>query len=194
MMDRIQPYGYVCHGCKVAGRYIEHCPTNDDPNYDFRRVKPTTASSKASASSSSSSFGDNMIPLGFYWPLCKKVMKDAALTKKIVAADILPSMTLRDTINRNLNQSGSRNSDNGGASFSIQDTASKADQKTEIIVPPQHTSEKVKQPTPKGSVPACGKRRATEEGNFGCDGTEKEEEGLHGPKLPTVANLPICWS
>ncbi|WRX13010.1 SKP1 component [Theobroma cacao] len=114
--------------------------------------------------------------------------------RKIVAADILPSMTLRDTINRNLNQSGSRNSDNGGASFSIQDTASKADQKTEIIVPPQHTSEKVKQPTPKGSVPACGKRRATEEGNFGCDGTEKEEEGLHGAKLPTVANLPICWS
>ncbi|XP_007022151.2 PREDICTED: uncharacterized RING finger protein P8B7.15c [Theobroma cacao] len=177
---RIPPQGYVCHRCKMAGHYIQHCPTNGNPNYDFKRVKPTTANSKASASSSGSSFGDNMIPLELRCLLCKKVMKDAALTKccfrsfcdrcirdhivsksacvcqrKIVAGDILPNATLRDTINRILYQSGNRNSYNGGTSFSIQESASaasKADQQTQMIVPPQHTSDKVKEPTSKGSV------------------------------------------
>lgn len=154
----IPPLGYVCHRCKVSGHYIQHCPTNGDPNFDFKRVKPTTWISKASASNStgygismasastscssgitmesvststsSGSVGQNTPP-ELYCPLCKEVMKDAALTKccfasfyskcirdhivsnsicvcqrKIVADDVLPNMTLRDTITRimNLNQ------------------------------------------------------------------------------------------
>ncbi|XVE52944.1 hypothetical protein DITRI_Ditri02bG0164800 [Diplodiscus trichospermus] len=165
---RSPPEGYVCHRCKVAGHYIQHCPTNGDPSFDFKRVKPTTWISKASASTStitseismssastSSSSGISKasaststgsavenIPPELYCPLCKRVMKDAALAKccfasfcdkcikdrmvsksvcvcrrKIVADDILPNMTLRVTINRilNLNQCGDTASDNSGS-------------------------------------------------------------------------------
>ena len=161
---QVPPQGYVCHRCKVAGHYIQHCPTNGDPNFDFKRVHPTTWISEASASTSSrsgisktsastssssgistvsastssGSVGEN-IPTELYCPLCKEVMKDAALTKccfasfcdkcirdrivsksvcvcqrHIVADDIVPNMTLRDTINRilNLNQCGDTTSDN----------------------------------------------------------------------------------
>ncbi|KAG9454234.1 hypothetical protein H6P81_007138 [Aristolochia fimbriata] len=34
------PQGYICHRCKVPGHFIQHCPTNGDPNYDIKRVKP----------------------------------------------------------------------------------------------------------------------------------------------------------
>ncbi|XVF79279.1 hypothetical protein PTKIN_Ptkin14bG0208900 [Pterospermum kingtungense] len=97
----------------------------------------------ASASTSSGSVREN-IPPELYCPLCKQVMKDAALTKccfasfcvecirshifsksicvcqrKIVADDILPNMTLRDTITRilnlNQNQCGDTSSANGGS-------------------------------------------------------------------------------
>ncbi|XWS10231.1 hypothetical protein CRYUN_Cryun39dG0057600 [Craigia yunnanensis] len=151
---QLPPQGYVCHRCKVAGHYIQHCPTNGDPNFDFKRIKPATwisqasastssssGISKASASTSSGSVGEN-IPSELYCPLCKKVMKDAALTKccfasfcdkcirdcivsksvcvcqrQIVADDIVPNMTLRDTINRilNLNQCGDTTFDNNGS-------------------------------------------------------------------------------
>lgn len=36
------PEGYICHRCNVPGHFIQHCPTNGDPNYDMRRVRPPT--------------------------------------------------------------------------------------------------------------------------------------------------------
>ncbi|XWS10790.1 hypothetical protein CRYUN_Cryun38cG0027800 [Craigia yunnanensis] len=162
---QIPSQGYVCRRCKVAGHYIQNCPTNGDPNFDFKRstigiskafastssssgISKSSAStfsssgiSKASASTSSGSVGEN-IPPELHCPLCKKVMKDAAMTKccfasfcdkcirdrsfsesvcvcqrKIVADDIIPNITLRVTINRilNLNQCGDTNSANTGS-------------------------------------------------------------------------------
>ncbi|XVF79278.1 hypothetical protein PTKIN_Ptkin14bG0208800 [Pterospermum kingtungense] len=166
---KVPPQGYVCHRCKVAGHYIQHCPTNGDPNFDFKRVKSDktliskdSASSStgsgiskaasgssscssvitiASASTSSGSVGEN-IPPELYCPLCKQVLKDAALTKccfasfcvecirghivsksvcvcqrKIMADDVLPNMTLRGTITRilKLNRHGDTSSVNAGS-------------------------------------------------------------------------------
>ncbi|CAK9212093.1 unnamed protein product [Sphagnum troendelagicum] len=34
------PQGYVCHRCGQPGHFIQHCPTNGDPTYDMRRMKP----------------------------------------------------------------------------------------------------------------------------------------------------------
>lgn len=72
MQQKTPPPGYVCHRCKVPGMYlknasiflckivgsntnvlrilafpcsghfIQHCPTNGDPNFDLKRVKPPT--------------------------------------------------------------------------------------------------------------------------------------------------------
>lgn len=36
------PPGYICHRCDRAGHFIRFCPTNDDPNFNFRRIKPAT--------------------------------------------------------------------------------------------------------------------------------------------------------
>ncbi|GJN07950.1 hypothetical protein PR202_ga25827 [Eleusine coracana subsp. coracana] len=33
------PAGYVCHRCRVPGHFIQHCPTNGDPNFDFGKKK-----------------------------------------------------------------------------------------------------------------------------------------------------------
>ncbi|PKI41547.1 hypothetical protein CRG98_038058 [Punica granatum] len=41
------PKGYVCHRCNVSGHFIQHCPTNGDPNYDIKRVKPPTGIPKS---------------------------------------------------------------------------------------------------------------------------------------------------
>ncbi|KAL6008126.1 hypothetical protein ACLOJK_033632 [Asimina triloba] len=41
------PPGYTCHRCKVPGHFIQHCPTNGDPNYDIKRVKPPTGIPKS---------------------------------------------------------------------------------------------------------------------------------------------------
>ncbi|KAG6534584.1 hypothetical protein ZIOFF_008487 [Zingiber officinale] len=44
---RTPPVGYVCHRCKVPGHVIQHFPTNGDPNYDIKRVKPPTGIPKS---------------------------------------------------------------------------------------------------------------------------------------------------
>ena len=38
---------YVYYRCKVASHFIQHCPTNGDPNYDFKRMKPPTVIPKS---------------------------------------------------------------------------------------------------------------------------------------------------
>ncbi|KAL4339322.1 hypothetical protein GQ457_08G026410 [Hibiscus cannabinus] len=173
------PQGYVCHRCKVPGHFIQHCPTNGDPNYDIKRVKPPTGIPKSMLMAtpdgsyalpsgavavlkpneaafekeieglpSTRSVGD--LPPEFHCPLCKEVMKDAVLTSKccftsfcdkcirdhiisklvcicgasnILADDLLPNKTLRDTINRIL-ESGNSSADNAGSTFQVQDMES----------------------------------------------------------------------
>ncbi|KAF2304176.1 hypothetical protein GH714_028329 [Hevea brasiliensis] len=39
--------GYICHRCKVPGHFIQYCPTNGDPNYNFKRVRPPTGIPKS---------------------------------------------------------------------------------------------------------------------------------------------------
>ncbi|KAM3319954.1 E3 ubiquitin ligase PQT3-like [Capsicum chacoense] len=98
---RRPPSGYVCHRCNVPGHYIQHCPTNGDPNYDIKKVKlPTKSmwmatpsgsvgisesnveglSSSTSSSSIKSSFRD--IPPELHCPLCKGLMKDSVIASK----------------------------------------------------------------------------------------------------------------
>ncbi|GKC94597.1 hypothetical protein Tco_1160039, partial [Tanacetum coccineum] len=36
------PKGYVCHRFKILGHFIQHCPTNVDPNFNIKRVIPPT--------------------------------------------------------------------------------------------------------------------------------------------------------
>ncbi|KAK1320815.1 hypothetical protein QJS10_CPA03g00608 [Acorus calamus] len=41
------PHGYICYRCNIPGHFIQHCPTNGDPNYDMKRVKPPTGITKS---------------------------------------------------------------------------------------------------------------------------------------------------
>eukprot|EP00257_Ricinus_communis_P027099 XP_025014513.1 E3 ubiquitin ligase PQT3-like [Ricinus communis] len=88
------PEGYFCRRCHVPGHFIQHCPTNSYPNYDFKRKKTAFAAaflqqneaafdkqfecltSKRSQGSSSD------VPPELLCTLCKQVMKDASLTSK----------------------------------------------------------------------------------------------------------------
>ncbi|QHO33394.1 hypothetical protein S83_027731 [Arachis hypogaea] len=174
------PQGYVCHRCKVPGHFIQHCPTNGDPNYDIKRVKQPTGIPRSmlmvnpqgsyalpngsvavlkpneaafekeieGLPSTTRSVGD--LPPELHCPLCNDVMKDAVLTSKccfksfcdkcirdyiisksmcicgatnILADDLLPNKTLRDTINRIL-ESGSSSAENSGSTFRVQDMES----------------------------------------------------------------------
>ncbi|GFS42266.1 DWNN domain, a CCHC-type zinc finger [Actinidia rufa] len=192
------PQGYVCHRCKVPGmcmflacHFIQHCPTNGDPNYDVKRFKPPTGIPKSMLMAnpdgsyalptgavavlkpneaafekeieglpSIRSVGD--LPPELHCPLCKEVMKDAVLTSKccftsfcdkcirdhiisksmcvcgatnILADDLLPNKTLRDTINRIL-ESNNSSAENAGSAFQVQDMESKIPQpKMEPKVP-----------------------------------------------------------
>ncbi|KAJ4968229.1 hypothetical protein NE237_014930 [Protea cynaroides] len=173
------PVGYICHRCKVPGHFIQHCPTNGDPNYDIKRVKPPTGIPKSMLMTTPD--GSYALPSGavavlkpneaafekeieglpstrsmselppeLRCPLCKEVMKDAVLTSKccfksfcdkcirdhiisksvcicgatnILADDLLPNKTLRDTINRIL-ESNNSSADNAGSMLLIQDMES----------------------------------------------------------------------
>ncbi|GLU05558.1 hypothetical protein SLE2022_226550 [Rubroshorea leprosula] len=179
MERKTPPQGYVCHRCKVPGHFIQHCPTNGDPNYDIKRVKPPTGIPKSMLMANpdgsyalpsgavavlkpneaafekeieglptTRSVGD--LPPELHCPLCKEVMKDAVLTSKccftsfcdkcirdyiisksvcvcgatnILADDLLPNKTLRDTINRIL-ESGNSSAENAGSTFQVQDMES----------------------------------------------------------------------
>ncbi|KAG5248863.1 E3 ubiquitin ligase [Salix suchowensis] len=173
------PQGYICHRCKIPGHFIQHCPTNGDPNYDIKRVKPPTGIPKSMLMAtpdgsyalpsgavavlkpneaafereieglpSTRPVGD--LPPELHCPLCKEVMKDAVLTSKccfmsfcdkcirdyiiskskcvcgvsnVLADDLLPNKTLRDTINRIL-ESGNSSAENVGSAFQVQDMES----------------------------------------------------------------------
>ncbi|KAK9068024.1 hypothetical protein SSX86_012135 [Deinandra increscens subsp. villosa] len=173
------PPGYVCHRCKTPGHFIQHCPTNGDPNFDVRRVKPPTGIPKSMLMAtpdgsyalpsgavavlkpneaafdkeiegmpSTRTVGD--LPPELHCPLCKQVMKDAVLTSKccfksfcdkcirdhiidksvcicgatnVLADDLLPNKTLRDTINRIL-ESNNSSAENGGSAYHVQDMES----------------------------------------------------------------------
>ncbi|KAH9330683.1 hypothetical protein KI387_002791, partial [Taxus chinensis] len=179
MERKTPPQGYVCHRCKIPGHFIQHCPTNGDPNFDIKRVKPPTGIPKSMLVAnpdgsyalpsgavavlrpneaafdkeveglpSSRSVGD--LPPELHCPLCKEVMKDAVLTSKccfksycdkcirdhilskskcvcgatnILADDLLPNMTLRDTINRILETTTS-SAENAGSWLQAQDMES----------------------------------------------------------------------
>ncbi|KAI3971855.1 hypothetical protein MKX01_035668 [Papaver californicum] len=44
---RTPPEGYTCHRCQVPGHYIQHCPTNGDPDYDVKKLRPPTGIPKS---------------------------------------------------------------------------------------------------------------------------------------------------
>ncbi|KAL8263750.1 hypothetical protein R6Q59_021880 [Mikania micrantha] len=173
------PPGYVCHRCKTPGHFIQHCPTNGDPNFDIKRVKPPTGIPKSMLMAtpdgsyalpsgavavlkpneaafekeiegmpSTRTVGD--LPPELHCPLCKEVMKDAVLTSKccfksfcdkcirdhiidksvcvcgatnVLADDLLPNKTLRDTINRIL-ESNNSSAENGGSAYHVTDMES----------------------------------------------------------------------
>ncbi|XP_077233023.1 E3 ubiquitin ligase PQT3-like isoform X2 [Tasmannia lanceolata] len=173
------PQGYICHRCKVPGHFIQHCPTNGDPNYDIRRVKPPTGIPKSMLMATPD--GSYALPSGavavlrpneaafekeieglpstrpvsdlppeLRCPLCKEVMKDAVLTSKccfksfcdkcirdhiisksscvcgatnILADDLLPNKTLRETISRIL-ESTTSSAENAGSLLQVQDMES----------------------------------------------------------------------
>lgn len=173
------PPGYICHRCKVPGHFIQHCPTNGDPNYDVKKTKPptgipksmlvpTTDGSYALPNGSVAYLKPNEaafereieglpstrpitdIPPELRCPLCKEVMQDAVLTSKccfksfcdkcirnhilsklscvcgatnVLADDLLPNRTVRDTINRFL-ESNNSSAENAGSFFQVQDMES----------------------------------------------------------------------
>ncbi|XP_057547577.1 E3 ubiquitin ligase PARAQUAT TOLERANCE 3-like [Amaranthus tricolor] len=197
------PQGYICHRCKVPGHFIQHCPTNGDPTYDIKKVKPPTGIPKSmlvatpdgsyalpSGTSavlkpneaafekeieglpSTRSVGD--LPPELHCPLCKEVMKDAVLTSKccfqsfcdkcirdyiisksicicgardVLADDLLPNKTLRETINRIL-ESGNSSADNAGSALQVQDMESARFPQPRIPSPTQSAASKGEQMLP----------------------------------------------
>ncbi|CAF1736299.1 BnaC09g20200D [Brassica napus] len=180
MERKTPPPGYICHRCNVPGHLIQHCPTNGDPTYDVKRVKPPTGIPKSmlvatpdgsyslpsgavavlkpnedafekemeGLPSTTRSVGE--LPPELKCPLCKEVMKDAALTSKccfqsfcdkcirdhiiakskcvcgetdVLADDLLPNKTLRDAINRIL-EAGNDSIENAGSAGHITDLES----------------------------------------------------------------------
>ncbi|KAJ9168088.1 hypothetical protein P3X46_019659 [Hevea brasiliensis] len=159
LRKKTPPEGYICHRCKVPGHFIQYCPTNGDPNYNFKRVRPPTGIPKSMLVPNADGFyvlssGETAVlqpnddafrkeifgcfpskrswsvsdlPPELLCPLCKQIMKDAALTSKccfksfcdkcirdhliisklkcvcgaanVLADSLIPNMTLRDTIN-----------------------------------------------------------------------------------------------
>ncbi|EEF31481.1 retinoblastoma-binding protein, putative [Ricinus communis] len=88
------PEGYVCRRCHVPGHFIQHCPTNSDPNYDFKRKKTAFAAALLQQNeaafdkqfecptSKKSQGSPSDVPPELLCTLCKQVMKDASLTSK----------------------------------------------------------------------------------------------------------------
>ncbi|KAF2304197.1 hypothetical protein GH714_028486 [Hevea brasiliensis] len=128
LWKKTPPEGYICHRCKVPGHFIQYCPTNGDPNYDFKRPNDDAFKKEIfGCFPSKRSWSVSDLPPELLCPLCKQVMKDAVLTSKccfksfcdkcirdhliisklkcecgaanVLADSLIPNMTLRDTIN-----------------------------------------------------------------------------------------------
>ncbi|KAK9086855.1 hypothetical protein Syun_029249 [Stephania yunnanensis] len=109
--DRAPHAGYICRRCNIRGHFIWDCPTNGDPNYDIKKLKPPTGIPKSMLMTTSdgsyaltggvvaalkpdeATFEREMeglpstrsaidIPAELHCPLCKGVMKDAVMTGK----------------------------------------------------------------------------------------------------------------
>uniref|UniRef100_A0A6V7QSV6 DWNN domain-containing protein n=1 Tax=Ananas comosus var. bracteatus TaxID=296719 RepID=A0A6V7QSV6_ANACO len=199
------PAGYVCHRCKVPGHFIQHCPTNGDPNYDIKRVKPPTGIPKSMLMATPD--GSYALPSGavavlkpneaafekeieglpttrpvsdlppeLRCPLCKEVMKDAVLTSKccfrsfcdkcirdyiisksmcvcgatsILADDLLPNKTLRETISRIL-ESTTSSTENAGSLVLVQDMESARPGLPKVISPTHSAASKGESKASKG--------------------------------------------
>ncbi|KDP35221.1 hypothetical protein JCGZ_09380 [Jatropha curcas] len=87
------PEGYVCHRCSMAGHFIQHCPTNGNPGYDFKRMRPPTVLKANDAAFEKEIFGcfpakksslwlASDLPPELLCPLCKQGMKNAVMTSK----------------------------------------------------------------------------------------------------------------
>ncbi|KAI3468974.1 hypothetical protein Pfo_025637 [Paulownia fortunei] len=235
------PQGYICHRCKVPGHFIQHCPTNGDPNFDIKRVKPPTGIPKSMLMAtpdgsyalpsgavavlkpneaafekeiegmpSTRSVGD--LPPELHCPLCKEVMKDAVLTSKccftsfcdkcirdhliskstcvcgatsILADDLLPNKTLRDTINRIL-ESNNNSAENGGSAFQVQDMESRNPQ-AKVPSPTQSAASKGQQvPAPPPQREETSKIAETVEENKSANLPLKQEKGRI-TKVPDVS-------
>ncbi|XP_070021459.1 E3 ubiquitin ligase PARAQUAT TOLERANCE 3-like [Nicotiana sylvestris] len=112
------PRGYVCHRCNEPGHFIQHCPTNGDPNYDIKKVKPPTksndvASSKEvqgfSSSSSSSKRSFSNIPPELHCPLCKGLIKDAVIASKCCFSSFCDKCIREHIISNSICVCGARN-------------------------------------------------------------------------------------
>ncbi|URE27382.1 DWNN [Musa troglodytarum] len=171
------PAGYICHRCKMPGHFIQHCPTNGDPNFDIKKMKPATGIPRSmllAAPDGSYSLPDGVaavlkpnesvfekeiegipsvcrvsdLPPELNCPSCKKVMKDAVMSSKccfasfcdkcirdhiitksmcicgakhLAADDLIPNVTLRETIDSFLvisSRSGSVGSSDTGSAAS----------------------------------------------------------------------------
>ncbi|KAL6985978.1 RING-type E3 ubiquitin transferase [Sarracenia purpurea var. burkii] len=259
------PQGYVCHRCKVPGHFIQHCPTNGDPNYDIKRVKPPTGIPKSMLMANPD--GSYALPSGavavlkpneaafekeieglpstrsvsdlppeLHCPFCKEVMKDAVLTSKccfksfcdkcirdhiisksmcvcgatnILADDLLPNKTLRDTINRIL-ESNNSSTENAGSVYQVQDQESKIPQpkmeakvpspslsaasKGEQVPPPQNEEiPKVKQTADQGKV-ASSPQRTMEKGRMGKvpDASEATHDSMSVKEPASQGSAPLA--
>ncbi|KAL2525180.1 DWNN domain [Abeliophyllum distichum] len=183
---------------------------------------------------STRSVGD--LPPELHCPLCKEVMKDAVLTSKccfksfcdkcirdyiisksicicgatnILADDLLPNKTVRDTINRIL-ESNNGSAENGGSNFQVQDMesrnphrqglsptqsfASKGEQKVEKGGTPKvadvseviHESVSVKEPASQGSAPLVDEE-VQQKPVSGDAGKKKKKKRMHLP--PNVPEM-----
>ncbi|KAL8150863.1 hypothetical protein V2J09_020671 [Rumex salicifolius] len=119
-------------------------------------------------------FGD--LPPEFHCPLCKDVMKDAVLTsirdylisksicvcgvRDVLADDLLPNKTLRDTINRIMSSTNS-SGDNAGSAFQAQDMESSRCLQPKVASPTQSAAVKEEHMSPT-SVKETPKPKETE--------------------------------
>ncbi|OVA14450.1 DWNN domain [Macleaya cordata] len=199
------PEGYICHRCKVPGHLIQHCPTNGDPSYDVKRMKPPTGIPKsmlmptpdgsyglpsgtvAILMPNEAAFEKEIvglpcrrpvidIPPELCCPLCKEVMRDAVLTSKccfqsfcdkcirgniisksmcicgatnMLADDLVPNKTVRDTINSILETNNS-SSENTRSMLKSHDTESARSSLPKVPSPTlSATSTREKMPSPR---------------------------------------------
>ncbi|XXG77234.1 hypothetical protein AAC387_Pa08g1421 [Persea americana] len=188
-VSKMPPQGYICRRCKIAGHFIQHCPTNGDPDFDIKRLKPPKGIPKsmlmetpdgsyalpggsvAILKPNEAAFEKEIegipsvhpvinVPPELHCPLCKEVMKDAMLSSKccfntfcdkcirdhinsksmcvcgsmkMLADDLLPNKTIRETINRILGST--TRSAFSGSPVHVQDMKSACSPQPKVLLP-----------------------------------------------------------